>query len=445
MRRVLVANRGEIAVRVIRAARDLGIETVALFVGAEKEYAHVRLATVAVELSGVPGAVYLDADQILEIARANDCDAIHPGYGYLAENAAFAERCADAGITFVGPPASAIRRMGDKATARSAAVAAGVPVVPGSDGTVADVETALAVAESIGYPLLIKATAGGGGKGMRIAHDAAQLAELLPLASREAEHSFGDPGVYLEHYFAEVRHIEVQVLADGQGGTVSLGDRECSIQRRYQKMLEEAPSPSLDDRQRELVGQYAVKLAEHCGYRSAGTIEFVQSVESGECFFIEMNTRVQVEHPVTEETTGIDIVAWQLRIAAGERLDFAQEDVVSRGHSIECRITAEDPDRDFRPSPGRLTAYSTPSGPGVRIDDFYRTGELVTPFFDSMIAKVIVHGADREQARRRMDRALREFEVEGISTTVGLQQRIIADERFVRGGYSTRFLEETVA
>lgn len=445
MKRLLVANRGEIAVRIIRAARDLGVETVALYVSAEKEYAHVEMATISVELTGHPTAAYLDAAQILSIAKDNGCDAVHPGYGYLAENADFAELCEAEGIVFVGPPANAIRAMGDKASAREAAVAAGVPVVPGSTGTVSDVATALKVAEEIGYPLLIKATAGGGGKGMRIAQTPEELSELLPLASREAEHGFGDPGVYLEHYFARVRHIEMQLLADGQGGTVWLGDRECSIQRRYQKMLEEAPSPSLTEQQRQQLGEYAVRLAEHCGYSSAGTIEFVQSVESGECFFIEMNTRVQVEHPITEETAGVDIVAWQLRIASGESLDFVQTGISQDGHAIECRITAEDPNRDFAPSPGRLTEYRTPSGPGVRIDDFYRTGQLVTPFFDSMIAKVIVRGADREQARRRMLRALEEFKVEGISTTVDLHKKILVDDRFVGGSYSTSFLDGMTA
>jgi acetyl-CoA carboxylase, biotin carboxylase subunit len=441
IRRVLVANRGEIAVRIIRAARDLGIEAVAVYSAADRGARHVTLADRALCLGPGPApASYLRPDLLLHVAEATDCDAVHPGYGFLAEDSSFAARVVDQGHTFVGPPVRAIEQMGDKAVARKVVAGAGVPVVPGSEGVVTDVSEAVRLAASTGYPVLLKARAGGGGKGMRLAHDETELASVFGLARREAAGSFGDDGLYVERYLTRVRHVEVQVLADNHDQVIHLGERDCSLQRRHQKVLEEAPSPALTEDQRTRLCEAAVRTARAVDYTGAGTVEFLLDMDSGQFFFIEMNTRIQVEHPVTEVLTGVDLVAWQLRIAGGERLDL--DGVQARGHALEFRINAEDWQRGYLPSPGTVEVFEPPAGPGVRLDTHCFPGARVPPHYDSLIAKLIVHGADRDEALRRSRRALDEFRVEGVATTIGLHRTLLDRPEVVAGTYTTSYLTE---
>ncbi len=437
---VLVANRGEIALRVIRACRDLGVRSIAVHSEPDAGAAFARLADEAVEIGpAAPAQSYLRIDRIVEAAQRTGAQAIHPGYGFLSENQGFARACAEAGIVFVGPPPEAMAAMGEKVPARERMEAAGVPVVPGS-GALRDVEEALAAAGRVGYPVLIKASAGGGGIGMRVARDEPELRAGLEAARSTAERAFGDATVFLERYVEEPRHIEIQVLADAHGNIVHLGERECSIQRRHQKVLEESPSPVIDAEQRARMGEAAVTAARAVGYVNAGTVEFIYS--RGEFFFLEMNTRLQVEHPVTEEVQGVDLVVEQLRIAAGERLELRQEQVAPRGWSIECRVNAEDPLRDFMPTPGRVTVYREPSGPGVRVDSSLVVASSVSPHYDPMIAKLIVWGPTRDAAVARMRRALREYVIGGITTNIPFHLALLDEPDFVAGRLSTHFIPE---
>jgi pyruvate carboxylase subunit A len=437
---VLVANRGEIALRVIRACRDLGIRSIAVHSEADANAAFARLADEAVEIGpAAPSQSYLRIDRIIEAAQRSGAQAIHPGYGFLSENRAFAQACAAAGIVFVGPPPEAMATMGGKVPARIRMESAGVPVVPGS-GALQDVDEAIAAAATVGYPVLVKASAGGGGIGMRVARDEAELRTGLEAAKSTAERAFGDATVFLERYVEEPRHIEIQVLADTHGNTVHLGERECSIQRRHQKVLEESPSPVIDAGQRARMGEAAVTAARAVGYVNAGTVEFIYS--RGEFFFLEMNTRLQVEHPVTEEVLGVDLVVEQFRIAAGEPLSLRQEDLEPRGWSIECRINAEDPLRDFMPTPGRVTVYREPSGPGVRVDSSLAVASSVPPHYDPMIAKLIVWGPTREAAVARMRRALREYVIGGITTNIPFHLALLEEPDFLAGRLSTHFIPE---
>ncbi len=442
-KKVLVANRGEIAVRIIRACRELGIETVAVFSEADRHALHVRYADEAYLLGPAPSREsYLRMDKILDIARKSGADAIHPGYGFLAEREDFAAACEESGIAFIGPKPSAIAAMGDKMTARNTVTAAGVPVVPGTEGEGAlSDEELLAVAPQIGFPLLIKATAGGGGKGMREVKSLEEMPTLLQSARREAESAFGDGNVYLEKLVEGARHIEIQILADAHGNVIHLGERECSLQRRHQKLLEEAPSPELDEELRARMGAVAVKAAQAVNYLNAGTIEFLLDKDHN-FYFLEMNTRLQVEHPVTEMVTGIDIVKEQIRIARGRVLSYKQEDVRFNGHAIECRINAEDPYNNFMPSTGRITHSLLPTGPGVRVDTGVYPGFEITPFYDPMIAKLIVWGETRAQAILRMRRALEEYRIVGVRTNIPFHQTLMDSHRFMGGQYDTRFVEE---
>jgi acetyl-CoA carboxylase biotin carboxylase subunit len=443
-KKVLVANRGEIAVRVIRACRELGIRTVAVYSEADRDGLHVRMADEAFCIGPPPAAEsYLNIPNILSTAELLGVDAIHPGYGFLAEDPRFAEICRDAHITFIGPSPEAIEAMGNKARARELAQKAGVPVVPGSPGPVRNEREAAAVAERIGYPLLVKASAGGGGRGMRVVHNRDDLDRALQTAQRESEAAFGSGEVYLEKYLEEPRHVEVQVLADARGNVVHLGERECSIQRRHQKLLEEAPAPGISPRLRANLHRAAVRLAQSIGYTNAGTVEFLVDRQEN-FYFIEMNTRIQVEHPVTEAVTGLDLVQEQIRIAAGERLRFGQRDVEFRGHAIECRINAEDPAHDFRPSPGRVVGFVPPGGPGVRVDTHVYAGYTIPPYYDSLVAKVVAWGRDRAEAIARMERALREFEVVGVRTTIPLHRAILENAFFRRGEVYTNFVQRRV-
>ena len=437
---VLVANRGEIALRVIRACRDLGVRSVAVHSEADANAAFARLADEAVEIGpAAPSQSYLRIDRIIEAAQRTGAQAIHPGYGFLSENQTFARACAEAGIAFVGPPPEAMAAMGEKVPARERMEAAGVPVVPGS-GALQDAEEAVAAAARVGYPVLVKASAGGGGIGMRVARDEAELRTGLEAARSTAERAFGDATVFLERYVEEPRHIEIQVLADTHGNTLHLGERECSIQRRHQKVLEESPSPVIDAGQRARMGEAAVTAARAVGYVNAGTVEFIYS--RGEFFFLEMNTRLQVEHPVTEEVQGVDLVVEQLRIAAGEPLSLRQDTLTPRGWSIECRINAEDPLRDFMPPPGRVTVYREPSGPGVRVDSSLAVASTVPPHYDPMIAKLIVWGPSRDSAVARMRRALREYVIGGITTNIPFHLALLDEPDFLSGRLSTHFIPE---
>jgi acetyl-CoA carboxylase biotin carboxylase subunit len=442
-KKVLIANRGEIAVRIIRACRELGIETVAVYSEADRHALHVRYADEAYLLGPAPSREsYLRGDKIIDIARRSGADAIHPGYGFLAERDDFSGACADAGIAFIGPKPSSIAAMGDKAVARATVIKAGVPVVPGTEdvGNMTD-DDLLRVAPGIGFPLLIKATAGGGGKGMREVKNLDEMAGLLQSARREAEAAFGDGNVYLEKLVAGARHIELQILADTHGNVIHLGERECSLQRRHQKLVEEAPSPFLDDGLRQRMGEVAVKASQAVDYVNAGTIEFLVDKDRN-FFFLEMNTRLQVEHPVTEMATGVDIVAEQLRIARGRQLSYKQDDIHFRGHALECRINAEDPYNNFMPSTGRITHSLLPTGPGVRVDTGVYPGFEITRFYDPMIAKLIVWGETRAQAILRMRRALEEYRIVGVRTNIPFHQNLMDSHRFMGGQYDTRFVEE---
>jgi acetyl-CoA carboxylase biotin carboxylase subunit len=440
-KKVLIANRGEIALRVIRACRELGLETVAVYSEADRESLHVRFADDDVCIGPPPSRQsYLKIPNLIAAAEITGADAIHPGYGFLAENAEFADICKASNIVFIGPTGDQIRQMGDKATARRLAADAGVPTVPGSPGTIEDPEEALAFAESIGFPVIIKATAGGGGKGMRIAHDADQFPQLFGLAQNEALAAFNNGAVYVEKYIQHPRHVEIQVVGDGFGKVVHLGERDCSVQRRHQKLIEESPSPALTADLRERMGLAAVALASNIGYIGAGTLEFLLDTD-GAFYFMEMNTRIQVEHPVTEMVTSFDLVKEQIRVAAGEPISFQGDGRRLRGHAIECRINAEDPYRNFQPCPGLITAYHPPGGPGVRVDTHVYAGYTVPPYYDSLLAKVIVHGNDRDEALTRMGQALDSFILEGVTTTIPFLARVIRHPDFAAGEVDTRFLE----
>ncbi|MCD4690756.1 acetyl-CoA carboxylase biotin carboxylase subunit [bacterium] len=439
--KILVANRAEIALRIMRACKELDIATVAVHSEADTEALHVKFADETVCIGPAPGAKsYLNVKAILSACAVTGADAVHPGYGFLAENAEFAEICAVHGITFIGPTGEMMRLMGNKAQARTMMSEAGVPIVPGTDGAVPDVDAAAVAAEAIGYPVMIKASSGGGGKGMRIARDRESLITNFHIASSEAKAAFGDGEIYLEKLLIEPRHIEFQILGDSHGNVVHLGERDCSIQRRHQKLIEEAPSPAVDDDLRKRMGAAAVKGARGVGYSSAGTIEFLLDAR-GEFFFMEMNTRIQVEHPVTELVTGIDLVKEQIRVAAGEALSFSQNDLSILGHAIECRINAEDPEHDFAPRPGVVTELYVPGGPGVRVDTHVFSGYPIPPYYDSMIAKLLTHGSTREEALARMRRALSEFVIEGVTTTIPFHIEMMSDPEFVSGRFDTGTLE----
>jgi acetyl-CoA carboxylase biotin carboxylase subunit len=439
-KKVLIANRGEIALRVILACKELGIQTVAVYSEADRNSLHVRFADEEVCIGPAASSKsYLNIPQVIAAAEVTGADAIHPGYGFLSENPHFVEVCSACGINFIGPNAEIIRRMGNKAEAKATMKAAGVPLVPGCDGLIQNVEEALAAAETVGYPVIVKASAGGGGRGMRIINTPEEMPDLYATARSEAKGAFGDDSVYMEKYLLEPRHIEVQILGDLFGSVVHLGERECSIQRRHQKLIEESPSYALTPELRKRICETAVKAAKSVGYYNAGTIEFLLD-KRGEFYFMEMNTRVQVEHPVTEMVTGIDIVKEQLHIAAGRKLSFSQEDVVQRGHAIECRINAEDPWK-FTPSPGRITALNFPGGPGIRVDSAMHQDATIPPHYDSMIAKLIAHGANRHEALARMRRALDTLVVEGVKTTAPLHRRLMDHPDFISGNFSTKWLE----
>ncbi len=441
--KILIANRGEIALRVQRACRELGIPTVAVHSTADSEAMHVRLADESVCI-GPPAArdSYLNMVSILSAAHVTGADAIHPGYGFLSENASFADMVQDHGLTFIGPTAEHIRIMGDKITAKTAMAELGVPLVPGSDGALVDLDAAREVAARIGYPVLIKAAAGGGGRGMKVAQSEDEIEEAWRVARTEARAAFGNDEVYLEKYLDRPRHIELQIMADSHGNVVHFGERDCSLQRRHQKLLEEAGSPVLSAAQRDAIGATATAALRKLGYRNAGTLEFLY--QDGQFAFIEMNTRLQVEHPVTEMVCGVDLVREQIRIAAGEPLGYTQADVKFSGHAIECRVNAEDPDT-FMPTPGRVQAFHAPGGLGVRVDSALYAGYVVPPYYDSMIAKLIVHAPTRPEAIARLRRALEEFAVLGIKTTLPLHQKIIEDPRFQAGDYTIHWLEQFVA
>ncbi len=439
--RVLVANRGEIALRVIRACREMGIDTVAVHSKADEDAAYLDFADDRICIGPGPSAQsYLSIPGIISAAEVTDADAVHPGYGFLSENAEFARTCKEHGIAFIGPDAETMSRLGDKASARELAMEAKVPTVPGSPGLIEDPNDAVAIAEKIGYPVLIKATAGGGGRGMRVASSKISLMSAIHQARTEAEQAFGEGGVYLEKYLERPRHVEVQIMADNFGNVIHLGERECSVQRRHQKLVEEAPSPALDTSMRKAIGRAAVKMAKAAKYSGAGTVEFL--VAGKEFYFIEVNCRIQVEHPVTELVAGIDLVKEQIRVAAGQKLSRDQRNVKFTGHAIEARINAEDPARDFRPSPGLITKYIAPGGPGVRIDSHVYAGYRVPPNYDSLVAKLIVYADTREEALDRMSRALDEYKIEGIKTTIPIHQEIVRNAFFRRGDYDTGFLEE---
>jgi acetyl-CoA/propionyl-CoA carboxylase biotin carboxyl carrier protein len=443
--KILIANRGEIAVRIIRALDELGIGSVAVYSELDRDAPHVRLAGEAYLLGGpAPADSYLNVERILEVVRQAGAEAVHPGYGFLAENAAFARACEQAGVVFIGPPASAIDAMGSKTRARELMRKAGVPIVPGTTEPVPDLDAAREIADEIGYPVAVKAAGGGGGKGFRVALRPDELQAAFEGAAREGEKFFSDATVYLERYLPDPRHVEVQILADAHGTTIHLGERDCSIQRRHQKLIEESPAPEwiVDDALRERIGKIAVEAAEAVDYRGAGTVEGLLAADSGEYFFLEMNTRVQVEHCVTEMTTGIDIVKEGIRAAAGEPLSVSQDDVVLRGHAIECRINAEDASKRFAPAPGRISSYVEPSGPGVRVDSGVRAGSEITPMYDPMVAKLIVWDADRQQATRRMLRALGEFEIGGLKTLIPFHRALLQTEQWARGETCRDLLED---
>ncbi|MBW4521514.1 MAG: acetyl-CoA carboxylase biotin carboxylase subunit [Scytolyngbya sp. HA4215-MV1] len=440
--KILIANRGEIALRILRTCEEMGIATVAVHSTIDRHSLPVQLADEAVCIGEPPSSKsYLNIPNIIAAALTRNATAIHPGYGFLAENARFAEICADHQIAFIGPSPDSIRSMGDKSTAKKTMQRVGVPTVPGSHGLLTDEQEALVIARKIGYPVMIKATAGGGGRGMRLVREDGELVKLFLAAQGEAGAAFGNPGLYLEKFIQNPRHIEFQILADNYGNVIHLGERDCSIQRRHQKLLEEAPSPALTSELRSKMGQAAVMAAKSINYTGAGTVEFLLD-KSGEFYFMEMNTRIQVEHPVTEMITGLDLIAEQIRIAQGERLSLTQDQVLLRGHAIECRINAEDPDHNFRPHPGRISGYLPPSGPGVRMDSHVYTDYEIPPYYDSLIGKLIVWGSDRSAAIKRMKRALRECAITGLPTTINFHQRILENPDFLRGEVFTNFVEQ---
>ncbi|KXD97463.1 acetyl-CoA carboxylase biotin carboxylase subunit [Pseudomonas aeruginosa] len=441
LEKVLIANRGEIALRILRACKELGIKTVAVHSTADRELMHLSLADESVCIGPAPATQsYLQIPAIIAAAEVTGATAIHPGYGFLAENADFAEQIERSGFTFVGPTAEVIRLMGDKVSAKDAMKRAGVPTVPGSDGPLPeDEETALAIAREVGYPVIIKAAGGGGGRGMRVVYDESELIKSAKLTRTEAGAAFGNPMVYLEKFLTNPRHVEVQVLSDGQGNAIHLGDRDCSLQRRHQKVIEEAPAPGIDEKARQEVFARCVQAYIEIGYRGAGTFEFLY--ENGRFYFIEMNTRVQVEHPVSEMVTGVDIVKEMLRIASGEKLSIRQEDVVIRGHALECRINAEDP-KTFMPSPGKVKHFHAPGGNGVRVDSHLYSGYSVPPNYDSLVGKVITYGADRDEALARMRNALDELIVDGIKTNTELHKDLVRDAAFCKGGVNIHYLEK---
>lgn len=440
--KILIANRGEIALRILRTCEEMGIATVAVHSTVDKHALHVQLADEAVCI-GPPTSSksYLNIPNIISAALTRNAAAIHPGYGFLAENARFAEICADHQITFIGPTPAAMRAMGDKSTAKETMQRVKVPTVPGSGGLLADDREALSIARDIGYPVMIKATAGGGGRGMRLVKEASELPKLFSAAQGEADAAFGNPGLYLEKFIERPRHIEIQILADNYGNVIHLGERDCSIQRRHQKLLEEAPSPALSQKLRDQMGNAAIAAAKSINYTGAGTVEFLLD-KSGKFYFMEMNTRIQVEHTVTEMITGLDLIAEQIRIAQGEKLQIKQNQVVLNGHAIECRINAEDPDRNFRPHPGRITGFLPPGGPGVRMDSHVYTDYEIPAYYDSLIGKLIVWGRDRPSAIRRMKRALRECAITGVPTTLSFHQKILDSPEFLRGEVYTNFVEQ---
>ena len=442
-KKILIANRGEIALRVIRSCKELGIKTVAVHSTADTHSLHVHFADEDICI-GPPNSKlsYLNMKQILSAAELTNADAIHPGYGFLSENAKFAEMCQENRMTFIGPSPEAIRSMGDKSSAKATMKAAGVPTIPGSDGLVANLKDALTAANAVGYPVIVKATAGGGGRGMRMALNEEELKKLYPVAASEALACFGNGSLYLERYFTEPRHVEIQLLGDRHGNMVHLGERDCSIQRRHQKLIEESPSPAVTPEIRAKMGAVAVAGALRAGYYNAGTIEFLFDSKDSSFYFMEMNTRIQVEHPVTEGVTGVDLVRAQIKVAAGEKLEFTQKEIEFKGHSIECRINAEDPFNDFKPSPGTISEFHLPGGMGVRVDTHCYGGYVVPPHYDSMIAKLIVHAPTRKDAIARMLRALDEFVIVGIKTTIPLHKKILQHPLFAKGDYSTKFLEQ---
>jgi len=442
IQKILIANRGEIALRIIRACRELGIKTLAVYSEADVQSLHVQLADEAICIGGPKSEdSYMRADRIISAAEIADVDAIHPGYGFLSENSKFAEQCESCNIKFIGPKSHSIKIMGDKSVARDTVRKANVPTVPGSDGPIDSEAEAVKVARKIGYPIIIKAVAGGGGRGMRIAHNDVSFAKEYHAARAEAEKTFGNGAVYIEKYVQNPRHIEFQILADSHGKVLHLGERDCSVQRRHQKLIEESPSPFLTSDLRKRMGKAAVRAAEAAEYENAGTIEFIVDAK-GTFYFIEMNTRIQVEHPVTEEVTGIDLIKEQIRIAAGEKLNLDQKDVEFRGHAIECRINAEDPARNFTPSPGTIGLYYAPGGHGVRVDSHVYSGYTIPSYYDSLIGKLIAYGDNRKTALERMYRALSEYLIRGIKTTIPLHKAILSDPIFIAGKATTAYLEE---
>ncbi|MBN2328090.1 MAG: acetyl-CoA carboxylase biotin carboxylase subunit [Candidatus Omnitrophica bacterium] len=443
-KKILIANRGEIALRVIRACKELGISTVAVYSEADRDALHVRFADEAVCIgSSAPADSYLNVARIISAAEVTDSEAIHPGYGFLAENPGFAEICQSCKIVFIGPDPKAINMMGDKSRARATMAAEGVPTIPGSKGIVETPDDAVSLARGIGYPVMIKAASGGGGRGMRVAHTDVSLVQAFITAQSEAEKAFGDRRLYLEKMIVEPRHVEIQILADQQGNVVHLGERDCSLQRRHQKVLEESPSPAVTEEIRSLMGEAAIRCAKAVGYHSAGTVEFLLDKDK-HYYFMEMNTRVQVEHPVTEMVTGVDVIKEQIRISAGIPLSYRQEDIQVKGHAIECRINAEDPAHQFLPCPGKITGFHVPGGPGIRVDSHAYSEYVVPPFYDSLLAKLIAYGADRCEAIAKMRRALDEFVVEGIPTTIPLLQLIMDDSDFLSGRVHTALLDSIV-
>ncbi|RFB17122.1 acetyl-CoA carboxylase biotin carboxylase subunit [Bacillus sp. HNG] len=442
LKKILIANRGEIAVRIIRACKELGIETVAVFSEADRESLHVQLADEAYCIGPKSSKdSYLNFTNIISVAKLTESEGIHPGYGFLAENADFAELCREVNLTFIGPSPEAINKMGTKDVARETMREAGVPIVPGSQGIIKDADEAIALANEMGYPVIIKATAGGGGKGIRVAKNEEELVKGINITQQEAATAFGNPGVYIEKYIQDFRHVEIQVLADNHGNVIHLGERDCSIQRRLQKLVEETPSPALNETTRQKMGEAAVKAAKAVDYSGAGTIEFIYDHINDQFYFMEMNTRIQVEHPVTEMVTGVDLIKEMIRVASGKELSITQSDVTFNGWAIECRINAENPEKNFMPSPGKIEMYLPPGGFGVRVDSAAYPGYSIPPYYDSMIAKLITYGATREEAIARMKRALSEFVIEGVHTTIPFHFKLMNHEKFVGGDFNTKFLE----